>query len=96
MITRVVKMSFKEEKVMDFLEHFESVKDKVRNQPGCMEVILLQDKNQSNVFFTLSKWEHESDLEHYRISEFFKEVWFFTKALFNEKAEAWTLESLKV
>lgn len=96
MITRIVKMTFKEDKIMSFLDHFELIKDKVRNQHGCLEMVLFQDINQNNVYFTISKWENASDLEHYRTSEFFKEVWYKTKTMFEGKAEAWTLESLKV
>ena len=92
MLTRIVKMQFKPEKVDEFLEHFENVKDKVRNQPGCMEMNLYRDKMHSNVYFTLSMWEQESDLENYRKSYFFKEVWYFTKNLFEKKAEAWSVE----
>jgi quinol monooxygenase YgiN len=94
MLTRIVKMQFKPEKVAEFLSHFDSVKDRVRNQPGCTEMFLYKDKAQANVYFTISTWELEIDLERYRKSEFFKEVWFFTKELFEVKAEAWSIEKL--
>jgi len=94
MLTRIVKMQFKPEKVAEFLSHFDSVKDRVRNQPGCTEMFLYKDNAQSNVYFTISTWELEIDLERYRKSEFFKEVWFFTKELFEVKAEAWSIEKL--
>lgn len=92
MITRLVKMQFVPEKVEDFLAHFETIKDKVRNQPGCTEMNLYKDIKNPNVYFTVSKWEQESDLERYRTSEFFKEVWYFTKSLFEDKAQAWSIE----
>lgn len=96
MLTRIVKMKFQPNKVVDFLAHFEIVKSKVRNQPGCIEMILYQDKHDPNTYFTLSIWEKESDLEHYRKSDFFKEVWYFTKNLFEVKAEAWSLDKQNV
>jgi len=94
MLTRIVKMQFKPEKVDEFLSHFNSVKDKVRNQPGCLEMFLYKDHAHPNVYFTISTWELDTDLEQYRKSAFFKEVWFFTKELFEVKAEAWSIEKL--
>ena len=92
MLTRIVKMQFKPEKVNEFLIHFDHVKEEVRNQPGCLEMYLYRDRIHSNIYFTLSIWEQESDLENYRKSPFFKEVWYFTKNLFEMKAEAWSLD----
>ena len=94
MITRIVKLHFKAEHVQDFLNHFDDIKDRLRNQPGCLELNLFQDSQNPNVYFTISKWEHEKDLEHYRTSEFFKEVWYFTKSFFEHKADAWTLKGV--
>ena len=39
-------------------------------------------------------WESEEDLENYRKSELFTEVWDFTKQLFNDKPEAWSVDKL--
>ncbi len=94
MFTRIVKMTFQPEAIDTFIAHFESVKDRVRNQPGCRKVVLFQDKTQKNVFFTYSIWESETDLERYRHSGFFKEVWTTTKALFAAKPEAWSVNTL--
>ncbi len=94
MFTRIVKMQFKSERVDEFVQHFDSVKEKVRNQPGCRSVVLYQDKFESNVFFTYSLWENESDLESYRKSDFFKEVWQHTKQLFVNKPEAWSVDKI--
>jgi quinol monooxygenase YgiN len=87
-------MKFKKEKVTDFITHFDSVKEKVRHQPGCHQVILLQDKKDHTVFFTYSLWENQSDLNLYRNSDFFKEVWVQTKQLFDGKPEAWSVDEL--
>jgi heme-degrading monooxygenase HmoA len=46
------------------------------------------------VFFTYSFWETEQDLENYRQSALFDEVWTFTKKLFNDKPEAWSVDKL--
>ncbi len=94
MFVRIVKMSFAEENIPAFLENFEIVKDKIRNTAGNRFLELYQDKNNKCIFFTYSYWETEEDLENYRKSELFTEVWAFTKKLFNEKPEAWSVDKL--
>lgn len=94
MFTRIVKMRFKQDKVSDFKNHFESVYNKVRHQPGCRLVLLYQDKKESNLFFTYSIWEKESDLNRYRNTAFFKKIWKETKQLFDGKPEAWSVDEI--
>jgi heme-degrading monooxygenase HmoA len=94
MFVRIVKLSFHEEKISVFLANFESIKEKIRAAPGNQLLELYQDKNNKNIFFTYSYWATEEDLENYRNSEFFNEVWTFTKKLFNAKAEAWSVNKL--
>ncbi len=94
MFVRIVKMSFHAAHIPAFLENFESNKEKIRNSPGNRLLELYQDKNDKNIFFTYSYWETENDLENYRKSELFGEVWKFTKALFNAKPEAWSVDKL--
>ena len=94
MLIRIVKMSFAEENIPTFLENFELIKDKIRNTPGNRLLELYQDKTNQCIFFTYSYWETEEDLENYRKSELFNEVWAFTKKLFNDKPEAWSLDKL--
>lgn len=95
MLIRIVKMSFHPEKVPDFLAHFEQVKTKIRSTAGNHFLELYQDKDNKNQFFTYSFWENEAALEAYRNSEFFQEVWIFTKALFNAKPEAWSTTKIE-
>ena len=94
MFVRIVKLSFHEENVAAFLENFESIKDRIRSAPGNRLLELYQDKNNKSIFFTYSYWETEADLENYRNSAFFDEVWGFTKKLFNAKPEAWSVDKL--
>lgn len=94
MFIRIVKMSFHEEKIPVFLEHFHTVKTHIRNFPGNNFLEVYQDKNNPSIFFTYSIWNEESDLETYRHSDLFNEVWTFTKALFNGKPEAWSVDKL--
>lgn len=98
MFTRIVKMEFEKENIAAFLANFETVKEKIRSFPGCTFLELYNDKNDETIFFTYSRWNDETDLENYRTSNLFKEVWGVTKPMFRNKAEAWsvnTLHSLK-
>ena len=52
---------------------------------------LWQDSANPAIFFTYSHWESEAHLNHYRFSEFFKDTWGKTKALFADKPQAWSV-----
>ena len=91
MITRIVKMTFNPHQVEDFLKLFDENKNKIAGFEGCTHLELLNDVNDTNVFFTYSHWKDESYLEAYRNSELFKGVWLQTKQLFAAKPEAWTV-----
>jgi heme-degrading monooxygenase HmoA len=94
MLVRIVKMSFHEEKIPDFLANFETVKEEIRKSDGNRFLELYQDKNDKCIFFTYSYWETEADLETYRQSALFSTVWSYTKTLFNAKPEAWSVDKL--
>jgi heme-degrading monooxygenase HmoA len=87
-------MSFHKENIPAFLENFNLMKDKIRNAKGNRFLELYQDKNDACIFFTYSYWETVDDLENYRKSELFSDVWTFTKKLFNAKPEAWSVDKL--
>lgn len=94
MFVRIVRMGFHEDKVDAFLYNFEQVKLDIRNFPGNRFLELYRDRNDPSVFFTYSYWETEADLENYRKSELFIEVWAYTKQLFRQKAEAWSVDKV--
>ena len=89
---RIVKLTLKQENVNDFLAHFETVKEKINDFPGCIGMKLLQEKTGGNILFTYSQWESENDLENYRNSELFKSIWPTVKQWFESKAEAWSTD----
>lgn len=91
MITRIVKMTFIPEKVDDFLKVFHESASLIRNYPGCIQMQLLNDIHQPNVYYTYSHWESEEHLNHYRNSTLFREIWSKTKINFAEKAVATSL-----
>jgi quinol monooxygenase YgiN len=94
MIVRIVKLSFHPENIPAFLENFDQIKSQIRNSAGNRFLELYQDKQNPSIFFTYSHWETEQDLENYRKSAFFDEVWSFTKKLFNDKPEAWSVNKI--
>lgn len=91
MITRIVKLEFQETRIEDFLIFFDEIKHKVNTFPGCIGMQLLRDVNHPNVVMTYSHWESEQDLENYRISATFGEIWPLIKPWFKEKPQAWSL-----
>jgi len=91
MIIRIVQMHFHAEMVEEFLRLFEERKSRIRNYEGCLHLELWQDEHDHAIFFTYSHWENEGYLDHYRFSEFFKDTWGRTKALFAAKPQAWSV-----
>jgi len=85
---RIVKLTLKTEHIDDFINHFETVKHKINAFPGCLGMKMLRDRKDPKIIFTYSKWKEEEDLENYRKSELFGEVWPVVKRWFDAKAEA--------
>lgn len=95
MLIRIVKLTLKRENIASFEQIFEETKDFIQNFEGCLSLELYQDRKQPNIFFTYSQWEKEENLEEYRKSEFFRNVWGKTKLLFEENPEAWSVNRIK-
>ncbi|WP_196886662.1 putative quinol monooxygenase [Aureivirga sp. CE67] len=94
MFVRIVKMTFQEDKIEEFLSRFEKNRNKIRNSEGCRFLELYRDKKNPNIFFTYSYWESEFYLDQYRNSELFKGVWAGVKPLFDAKPEAWSVDKV--
>jgi quinol monooxygenase YgiN len=93
MIKRIVKLNFRLDAVDTFVQEvFEPSKHQIRRFPGCLHMELLRGIETPNILFTFSIWESEAALEQYRQSELFQATWAKTKALFAEKAEAWSVD----
>ena len=90
-ILRIVRLSFDENKTNEFIEIFQSTKNKIRSFEGCTHLELMKDLQNPNVFYTYSKWKSGEALESYRNSALFKETWSKTKLLFNDKPSAFSL-----
>ena len=94
MITRLVKMTFREEEIEAFKALFEERKSLIRNFEGCTHLQLWQDQHNPAVFFTYSLWDSEEHLNRYRESHFFDDTWSLTKQKFAARPEAWTVAML--
>ena len=93
MITRIVKLTFKEEHLPTFLTIWKESKALIAGFEGCHFVEMFQTKDPSTVCFTYSLWESEDALNAYRHSELFQRTWARTKILFDDKPQAWSTES---
>ena len=96
MLTRIVRMHFREEEVPNFLQIFKESQSKIAAFPGAHSVELLQDWNNTAVYYTYSIWDNEESLNAYRDSALFEGVWAATKALFAEKPKAYSLRKINV
>ncbi len=94
MLVRIVKMTFEENRIQDFLANFNVVKEHIIGFEGCQLLELYQDRKDARVYFTYSYWESEKDLDNYRDSVFFKKVWAKTKTMFSEKPVAWSVNKI--
>ena len=91
MLTRIVTMTFQEEKVKEFIQVFFTRKKNIEEMPGCHSVQLLRDFDQPNKISTISLWSSNEDLQNYRKSNLFQETWSTVKPMFSEKAVAVSL-----
>ena len=91
---RIVKMTFQAEHCDDFLNHFEGIKEKICSMHGCNQLRLHRDQKNPCVFFTYSSWQADENLQHYRQSELFRSTWSTVKAWFNDRAEAWSVDTI--
>jgi heme oxygenase (mycobilin-producing) len=92
MLIRIVRMHFTEAGVEEFLAIFNENKIAIRNFPGCSHLQLLKDIDNPLCFSTLSHWDKEESLDHYRTSELFGKVWGRVKTLFSQRSQAFSLE----
>lgn len=94
MLVRIVKLTIREENISRFEKIFEEIKTTIRNQHGCQRLELYHDRKDPRIFFTYSHWATEDDLQAYRDSDYFKNVWGEARQLFLSKPEAWSLNRL--
>lgn len=95
MIVRIVKMHFKGGHVETFLEIFHQHKQTIRAVKGCNHLELLRDIHNPLSYTTISYWDTERDLEAYRNSELFRDVWGRVKVLFGAPTQTFSLDKVE-
>lgn len=95
MLVRLVRMTFREDALPDFHAIFDRSKAHIRAFPGNHHLELLRDPDHPNVRMTYSLWASAEALEAYRQSDLFRTTWAATKALFAERAIAFSGERLE-
>lgn len=95
MIVRIVRMKFRPEALAAFQDIFDQSKADIRRFPGCSHLELHADAKDPHVRYTYSHWRSQSDLDAYRDSSLFGQVWPATKALFAERPQAFSLTQLE-
>jgi quinol monooxygenase YgiN len=88
-------MHFRSGESEAFLGIFNASKHRIRQFEGCQHLSLLNEIGRPEVFFTHSIWTSAAHLNAYRNSELFQATWTKTKALFADKAQAWSVEEVE-
>ena len=95
MIVRIVRMHFRPGESEAFLDIFNASKHLIRKFDGCQHLTLYNEVGLPDVFFTYSIWASDANLDAYRNSELFRTTWAKTKALFADKAQAWSIKEVE-
>lgn len=95
MIVRIVRMEFSPETLASFDTLFARIRHKIRQQAGCQLLELHADPQHPTVRYTLSHWDSQADLDQYRHSPLFAQVWPETKALFAARPQAYSLSRIE-
>jgi quinol monooxygenase YgiN len=95
MITRIVRMHFRPGESEAFLDIFNASKHLIRQFKGCQHLSLYNEAGLPDVFFTHSTWTSAAQLDAYRNSQLFRTTWTKTRALFADKAQAWSITEVE-
>lgn len=95
MLVRIVHLHLQPEFTERFIHLFAAHQQSISQFEGCISLQLLVDEKDPNHVATLSHWRSEEDLDQYRFSDFFKELWGQVKPLFAEPARATSFKNWK-
>ena len=88
MILRIVHMHCRPDAIEEFLGLFGKHREAIAGSEGCRSLKLIQSQDQTSTISTISIWDSEKDLDAYRRSPLFAEVWPRTKTLFATSPQA--------
>lgn len=94
MITRIVRLTIKPTHFHEFISTYSAAQIQIKDFEGCKELSLQQDKNDSNVVYTISRWDSEEHLNRYRNSNLFIGIWKTVKPMFAARADAWSMQEI--
>ena len=94
MITRIVKISIKQQNQNDFKNYINEVRPIMADFKGCEHIEILKDKSNSNTFSIYSIWKNEKLLEHFRSSEMSGEFNRTIEKWLEKQIQAWTVENV--
>ena len=94
MITRIVRLTITESKAESFYDFVKPRIKEIRKFPGCIKVDLYEDNSDTRVYYTISQWESEKDLNEYRKSKLFGTIWPIVKPWFSEKPITYSLNEI--
>ena len=94
MLLRTVRMTFRPDRLDEFLALFRGARPRIAAAPGCRHLELWRDARFPNVLTTFSHWDDAQALEAYRRSELFTATWAKTYPLFAAAPVAHSQERL--
>jgi len=88
MLVRIVRMSFRENRVADFLDVYDEIATTIRSFSGCRHIELWKDADAPAAYTTYTLWTNNEALQTYRESSLFRETWAKIKPMFESPASA--------
>lgn len=96
MIKRIVKLTLKDSDAIQVFEKIYKERNPSKNKiQGCRSVEVMKDVNEDLVYYTVSQWDANEDLEAYRASAYFSETWPMVKAQLSQRAEAFSMTEIE-
>ncbi|MDP6350350.1 MAG: antibiotic biosynthesis monooxygenase [Chloroflexota bacterium] len=93
MILRLVGLPVEPGQVAEMERAFAMARPRIAALPGCQQVSLLRTgEGEEPDFLTLSVWDGRDDLEEYRRSDLFREIWPAIRATLRDKPWAKTYD----
>ena len=74
MVLKIAKQVVKEGKAEDFLKALKPLEEASNKEEGCIEYILYNDRENSNIFTVVEKWKDMAAIEAHNSSEHFTAI----------------------
>jgi len=66
-----MRITFKEEKIIEFIEFLSSIRDELRKEKGCLSLSLYRDIEKGNNYGVISEWKTQEDMDkHFKRTQF--------------------------